>query len=132
MAKYFGTDGIRGEVGNSTITVEFVQKLGNAVGSIINECVDTNTVVVGQDTRSSSDFLKFSLVSGLNAAGINVLDLGVVPTPIVAFMTITKQKLFLAFRIPTKCGCCLNLANKSETINTLAVKELSPKFDSDI
>ena len=68
MAKYFGTDGIRGEVGNSTITAEFMQKLGNAVGSLINDKGYPKFVVIGQDTRSSGRLLKFALVSGLNAA----------------------------------------------------------------
>lgn len=98
MAKYFGTDGIRGEVGNSTITAEFVQKLGNAVGSLINEKKQEKLVIIGQDTRSSGDMLKFALVSGLNGAGIHVVDLGVVPTPVVAFMTI-KYKASAGFVI---------------------------------
>lgn len=91
MAKYFGTDGIRGEVGNSTITAEFVQKLGNAVGSLLNDRKQKKLAIIGQDTRSSGNMLKFALVSGLNGAGIDVLDLGVVPTPVVAFMTIKHQ-----------------------------------------
>ncbi|AJC48310.1 phosphoglucosamine mutase [Allofrancisella guangzhouensis] len=98
MAKYFGTDGIRGEVGNSAITAEFVQKLGNAVGSLINEKGYSKFVIVGQDTRGSSNLLKFALISGLNAAGIDVLDLGVVPTPVVAFMTV-KHKASAGFVI---------------------------------
>jgi phosphoglucosamine mutase len=92
MRKYFGTDGVRGLVGKFPITAEFAQKLGNAVGQIINEVSDKNkTVILGQDTRSSSNFIKHSIVSGLTAAGINVIDLGVVPTPVVAFMVIHKQ-----------------------------------------
>ena len=98
MAKYFGTDGIRGEVGNSTITAEFVQRLGNAVGSLINDRKQDKLVIIGQDTRSSGDMLKFALVSGLNGAGIDVIDLGVVPTPVVAFMTI-KYKASAGFVI---------------------------------
>ncbi|MDE5007387.1 phosphoglucosamine mutase, partial [Francisella tularensis subsp. holarctica] len=69
MSKYIGTDGIRGEVANSTKTVEFTQKLGNAVGSLINQKNYPKFVIVCQVTRSSGGFLKFSLVSGLNAAG---------------------------------------------------------------
>ncbi|AXA34519.1 phosphoglucosamine mutase [Francisella adeliensis] len=91
MAKYFGTDGIRGEVGNSTITAEFVQKLGNAVGSVLNDKKKKKLVIIGQDTRSSGNMLKYALVSGLNGAGIDVLDLGVVPTPVVAFITVKHQ-----------------------------------------
>jgi phosphoglucosamine mutase len=91
MDKYFGTDGVRGNVGKSTITIDFVQKLGNSVAHIIAKSDDVNTVVIGQDTRSSSDLLKFALVSGLNAAGVDVLDLGVVPTPVVAYETIRNN-----------------------------------------
>ena len=98
MAKYFGTDGIRGEVGNSTITAEFVQKLGNAVGSLINDYKQDKLVIIGQDTRSSGDMLKFALVSGLSGAGIHVVDLGIVPTPVVAFMTV-KYKASAGFVI---------------------------------
>ncbi|WP_150467504.1 phosphoglucosamine mutase [Francisella sp. SYW-9] len=98
MAKYFGTDGIRGEVGNSTITAEFMQKLGNAVGSLINDKDYPKFVVIGQDTRSSGRLLKFALVSGLNAAGIDVIDLGIVPTPVVAFITV-KHKASAGFVI---------------------------------
>ncbi|MFT4694761.1 MAG: phosphoglucosamine mutase [Francisella sp.] len=98
MAKYFGTDGIRGEVGNSTITAEFVQRLGNAVGSLINDRKQDRLVIIGQDTRSSGDMLKFALVSGLSGAGIHVVDLGVVPTPVVAFMTV-KHKASAGFVI---------------------------------
>lgn len=98
MAKYFGTDGIRGEVGNSTITAEFMQKLGNAIGSLINDKDYPKFVVIGQDTRSSGRLLKFALVSGLNAAGIDVIDLGIVPTPVVAFMTV-KHKATAGFVI---------------------------------
>lgn len=98
MAKYFGTDGIRGEVGNSTITAEFVQKLGNAVGSLLNDRKQKKLVIIGQDTRSSGNMLKYALVSGLNGAGIDVLDLGVVPTPVVAFITV-KHKASAGFVI---------------------------------
>ncbi|MDE5002873.1 phosphoglucosamine mutase, partial [Francisella tularensis subsp. holarctica] len=73
-------------------------KLGNAVGSLINQKNYPKFVNVGQDTRSSGGFLKFALVSGLNSAGIDVLDLGVVPTPVVAFMTV-KHRSSSAFVI---------------------------------
>ena len=98
MAKYFGTDGIRGKFGESIITAEFLQKLGNAVGSLINDRNLEKSVIVGQDTRSSSNLLKYALVSGLNAAGVDVIDLGVVPTPVVAFMTV-KHKTSAGFVI---------------------------------
>ncbi len=135
MAKYFGTDGIRGEVGNSTITAEFVQKLGNAVGSLINDYKQDKLVIIGQDTRSSGDMLKFALVSGLNGAGIHVLDLGVVPTPVVAFMTV-KHKASAGFVITashnkfTDNGIKLFSADGFKLDDALEA-EVEAKIDSD-
>ena len=135
MAKYFGTDGIRGEVGNSTITAEFVQRLGNAVGSLINDRKQDRLVIIGQDTRSSSDMLKFALVSGLNGAGIHVVDLGVVPTPVVAFMTV-KHKASAGFVITashnkfTDNGIKLFSADGFKLDDALEA-EVEAKIDSD-
>ena len=85
--KYFGTDGVRGRVGEATITVEFVLKLGNAFGRALKDAMDNRAVVVGQDTRASGDMLKAAFISGITAAGVDVINLGVVPTPVIAFMT---------------------------------------------
>jgi len=92
MRKYFGTDGVRGQVGQGYITVDFALKLGNAVGRVVarkNE--HKKLVVIGQDTRCSGYFIKASLVAGLNAIGIDVLDMGEVPTPVVAYATQEHQ-----------------------------------------
>lgn len=84
--KYFGTDGVRGKVGVNPITPEFTMKMGNAVGQALREKGLPLVVVMGQDTRRSSDMLKAGFIAGITAVGVNVINLGMVPTPVVAFM----------------------------------------------
>ena len=85
--RFFGTDGIRGKVGEFPVTPEFITKLGWAVGSALAQ--PGAKVVIGKDTRLSGYMLENALASGLNAAGINVLFLGPMPTPGVAYLTRT-------------------------------------------
>lgn len=86
--KYFGTDGIRGKVGESPIDIDFFLKLGWAVGSAF--CKDKDDVVViGTDTRSSCYMLESALVAGLSAAGVDMYLLGTIPTPAIAYLTTT-------------------------------------------
>lgn len=86
--KYFGTDGIRGLVGEYPITPEFVLKLGWAAGRVLSK-VGTKKVMIGKDTRISGYMLETALESGLIAAGIDVNLLGPMPTPAVAYLTNT-------------------------------------------
>lgn len=86
--KYFGTDGIRGKVGESVITPEFVTKLGWAAGKILAG-QGTNNVMIGKDTRISGYMLESALEAGLSAAGINIGLLGPMPTPAIAYLTKT-------------------------------------------
>lgn len=83
--KYFGTDGIRGKVGESPITPEFVLKLGWAVGKVLAN--GQNKVLIGKDTRISGYMLESALEAGLSAAGVDVHLLGPIPTPAIAFLT---------------------------------------------
>jgi phosphoglucosamine mutase len=86
--KYFGTDGIRGRVGEPPITAEFVLKLGWAVGSVLSEQTgERSLVVIGKDTRLSGYMFESALEAGLAAAGVNVLLLGPMPTPAIAHLT---------------------------------------------
>lgn len=85
--KYFGTDGIRGSVGQKPITPDFVLSLGHAVGRLLKESTNSPTVLIGKDTRISGYMLESALESGLNSAGVNVVLLGPVPTPAVAYLT---------------------------------------------
>lgn len=86
--KYFGTDGIRGKVGEGQITPEFAMKLGYAAGRVFSQ-VGTRKVIIGKDTRISGYMLESALEAGLSAAGINVALVGPMPTPAIAYLTRT-------------------------------------------
>ncbi len=86
--RYFGTDGIRGRVGEHPITAEFVLKLGWAVGRVL-QSKGFNKVVVGKDTRISGYMFESALEAGLSAAGVNIALLGPMPTPGIAYLTRT-------------------------------------------
>ncbi|MFO7602390.1 MAG: phosphoglucosamine mutase [Gammaproteobacteria bacterium] len=86
--KYFGTDGIRGRVGQFPITPEFVMKLGWAVGKVL-ACNNGRKVVIGKDTRISGYMFESALEAGLSAAGVEILLLGPMPTPAIAYLTRT-------------------------------------------
>jgi len=88
MAKYFGTDGIRGRVGVSPITPAFVLKLGWAAGKALAAQGNTK-VLIGKDTRVSGYMLESALEAGFSAAGVSVEFLGPMPTPAVAYLTRT-------------------------------------------
>jgi len=84
--KYFGTDGIRGQVGKSRINAEFMLKLGWAVGKVLGQ-KDFATVLIGKDTRISGYMIESALQAGLSAAGVNIKVLGPMPTPAIAYLT---------------------------------------------
>ena len=85
--KLFGTDGIRGTVGQHPITPDVVLRLGHAVGRVLKARDPNPTVLIGKDTRISGYMLESALESGLNSAGVSVVLLGPVPTPAVAYLT---------------------------------------------
>ena len=85
--KYFGTDGIRGTVGQPPITPDFVLRLAHAVGRVLRRTESRPTVLIGKDTRISGYMLESALESGLNSAGVDVVLLGPLPTPGVAYLT---------------------------------------------
>ena len=88
--KYFGTDGIRGEVGLSPITPDFVMRLGYAAGKVFSADHDAHgrpTVLIGKDTRISGYMLESALEAGFTAAGVDVVLCGPIPTPGVAYLT---------------------------------------------
>ncbi len=84
---YFGTDGIRGTVGQAPITPDFVLRLAHAVGRVLKRTEAHPTVLIGKDTRISGYMLESALESGFNSAGVDVVLLGPVPTPAVAYLT---------------------------------------------
>ncbi len=85
--QYFGTDGIRGTVGQAPITPDFVLRLAHAVGRVLKRTEPHPTVLIGKDTRISGYMLEAALESGFNSAGVDVVLLGPVPTPAVAYLT---------------------------------------------
>ena len=86
MAKLFGTDGIRGTVGQWPLVPDFILHLGQAAGGVIRGERREATVVIGRDTRQSGAMLQEALDAGLMSSGVHVIDLGVVPTPGVAWL----------------------------------------------
>lgn len=86
--RYFGTDGIRGTFGTSPMTPEFVYRLGMAAGQALSDGKDDQALfVIGRDTRVSGPILQRALATGLRKTGARVLDLGIVPTPGIAYLT---------------------------------------------
>lgn len=90
MQRYFGTDGIRGEVGVSLINPEFILKFGWAIGMVLARH-GPGKVLIGKDTRVSGYMLESALESGLSAAGMDIELLGPMPTPAVAYLTQTLR-----------------------------------------
>lgn len=88
MSKYFGTDGVRGHVGQFPMTANFALKLGYAAGKVL-AASGTKEVLIGKDTRSSGYMLESAMEAGLSAAGVNVALVGVLPTPGIAYLTST-------------------------------------------
>ena len=88
--RWFGTDGIRGRVGQGPISADFVLRLGNALGRVLAaQQPGRRSVVIGKDTRISGYMFEAALEAGLVAAGVDVQMLGPMPTPAVAFLTRT-------------------------------------------
>jgi phosphoglucosamine mutase len=88
--KYFGTDGIRGEVGKSPITPDFVMRLGYAAGIVLQSRRSLGqrpSVLIGKDTRISGYLLEAALEAGFTSAGVDVVKTGPIPTPAVAYLT---------------------------------------------
>ena len=88
---YFGTDGIRGRVGQSVINPDFALRLAHAVGRVLKKNQARPTVVIGKDTRISGYMLEAAMEAGFNAAGVDVILLGPLPTPGVAYLTRTQR-----------------------------------------
>ena len=82
--KYFGTDGIRGTVGQAPITPDFVLRLAHAVGRVLKGTEAHPTVLIGKDTRISGYMLEAALEAGLSSAGVDTVLTGPLPTPAIA------------------------------------------------
>ncbi|MFD2191920.1 phosphoglucosamine mutase [Pistricoccus aurantiacus] len=89
--RYFGTDGIRGTVGEYPITPDFMLKLGWAMGRVLSQRNERAKVLIGKDTRISGYMFESALEAGLSAAGVDVALLGPMPTPGIAYLTRTLR-----------------------------------------
>ena len=87
--QFFGTDGVRGTVGESPITPDFVLRLGQAAGRVFARHSKSPhaTVLIGKDTRVSGYMLEAALQAGFSAAGVDIVLCGPIPTPAVAYLT---------------------------------------------
>ncbi|AFD27150.1 phosphoglucosamine mutase [Deinococcus gobiensis] len=85
--KYFGTDGVRAVAGQFPLTAAWVMDLGAAAGEVLKRQNPRASVVIGKDTRQSGDMLEAALAAGLTSRGVNVIHLGVLPTPGVSYLT---------------------------------------------
>ena len=91
MGKLFGTDGIRGIAGQ-TLTAELAFHVGQAVAAVLTEKKGSRPLVtIGKDTRISSDMLEAALMAGICSVGGDVMPLGTIPTPAVAFLTVQQR-----------------------------------------
>lgn len=89
--QYFGTDGIRGFVGKAPITPEFMLKLGWAAGKVFAKGEGRQKILIGKDTRISGYMFESALEAGLSASGVDVMLLGPMPTPAIAYLTRTYR-----------------------------------------
>ncbi len=91
MGKLFGTDGIRGVVGE-TLTAELAYRVGQAITIVLTEQKGSAPIIsIGKDTRISSDMLESALMAGICSMGGSVMPFGTIPTPAVAFLTVQEE-----------------------------------------
>lgn len=90
MRKYFGTDGIRGIAGES-LTADLSFKVGKTLGKLLTEKKEHPKVIIGRDTRISCDMIEHALTAGLTSTGVNVMTVGTIPTPAIAYLTKTIE-----------------------------------------
>ena len=90
MRKYFGTDGIRGIAGES-LTADLSFKVGKALGKLLTEKKEHPKVIIGRDTRISCDMIEQALTAGLTSTDVNVMTVGTIPTPAIAYLTKTIE-----------------------------------------
>ena len=90
MTRLFGTDGVRG-IANKELTIELASNIGKACASVLKKNKDNVKVIIGNDGRISADMLVSSLISGLTSVGVDVIDLGLIPTPAISHLVSKYQ-----------------------------------------
>lgn len=111
MKKFFGTDGIRGIAGKHPLIPDFVKKIGAAAANIISQDIGNNAekeIVLGCDTRESSRWIVEKLAEGITAAGINIVDLGVISTPAVSYIASVRNAM---------AGCVVSASHNPAEFN---------------
>ena len=91
MARLFGTDGVRG-IANKELTSELAMNIGAACAEVLTKNKKNVTVIIGNDGRESADMLVSSLIGGFTKAGVNVMNIGIIPTPDISYL-ISKYKM---------------------------------------
>ncbi|MFN3698850.1 MAG: phosphoglucosamine mutase, partial [Dictyoglomus sp.] len=97
MRRLFGTDGIRGIV-NEELTPELAYKLGRAIIGYFGD-IRGKKVIIGSDTRSSKDMLKSALIAGLTSGGLDVLDVGIIPTSALSYLVTLDSEVILGIML---------------------------------
>ena len=129
MGKLFGTDGIRG-VANETLDTKLAYRIGQAAAISLQDGTGRKpTVVIGKDTRISSDMLEAALTAGLTACGCNVVTLGVIPTPAVAYLTVQLHADAGAVGKLSGLRVLIDCANGAASATA---RELFSRFDLDV
>jgi phosphoglucosamine mutase len=135
--KYFGTDGVRGEVGIAPITPDFVLKLGHATGRVLKKNSRGNsrpTVLIGKDTRISGYMLEASLEAGLSSAGVDVMLTGPLPTPAIAYLTralrLSAGLVISASHNPFQDNGIKFFDHKGDKLSDEAEIEIEAEFDA--
>ena len=134
MAKYFGTDGVRG-VANIELTPELAYKIGRAGAYVLTKQNNKPTIIVGMDTRISGDMLEASLISGMCSVGANVISLGIIPTPAVAYLVKKYNAdagvMISASHNPFKDNGIKFFNNKGFKLNDNVEEEIEKYIDDD-
>ena len=131
--QHFGTDGVRGVAGIHPLTSNWVLDLGRASAEVLKTQKQSPTVVIGKDTRKSGDMLEAALAAGLTAQGVNVVHLGVIPTPGVSFLTRALQAdagvVISASHNPFEDNGIKFFGNSGEKLSDALEREIEAKLD---
>ena len=92
MRKLFGTDGVRGVANTYPMTTEMAMQIGRAIAFLVKDMKHDHRIVIGKDTRLSGYMIENALASGICSMGVNVLLVGPLPTPGIAFITTSMRK----------------------------------------
>jgi phosphoglucosamine mutase len=135
MAKYFGTDGIRGEPWQFPLSKDFIKKIGYSSAIIIGKNRKNLPIYLGRDTRASGIKIKEYLSAGFSSAGFKVIDLGIVSTPLVSFMAKSNKSAFgvmiSASHNPPKFNGIKFFDHKGLKIDTEAENKIEKMLDLD-